>query len=264
MGPPRSQGQRRQRDVFSVRAPTRDSHAARVPASSTLAGEDERLVLWRWRQRCTERKRDRLLSARKRRMLARWLRRTANRAVDPHPVSRRRELLLCDRVAAVRGELLEIAALLEQRTQTPGLLPSCISDGCESPLCNPAVHVSELQATLYYLRSALAARALSTDARSDSPPAEPTAPQLRSTPDAAMSAHRSCKSSADADLASQRDAPPAGGTDNRASGRARPQVDQRLTQTGGDVMPGKARKSWHALHPIGRDQQLPKKDRYGL
>jgi hypothetical protein len=110
-------------------------------------------------------------------MLARWLRRTANRAVDPHPVSRRRELLLSDRGAAVRGELLDIAGMLE-RAKDPD--PRCVaelhrllSDGCESPLYNPDVHVSELHATLYYVRSELATSALSTEERSDSLPAEP-------------------------------------------------------------------------------------------
>lgn len=173
--------------MFSVRAPTSDSRAARVPASSTLAVEDERLVLWRWRQRRTERKRDRRVSPRTRRMLARWVRRTANRAVDPHPVSRRHELLLCDRVAAARGELLEIAGLLEHAVDPD---PRCVaelhrllSDGCESPLCNADVHVSELQATLYCIRSGLATRALSTQERSDSPPAELTGRRRRSPGD---------------------------------------------------------------------------------
>jgi hypothetical protein len=162
--------------VSTRRAPTRDSHPVRVPASSTLAVEDERFVLRRWRRRCTERKRGRPLSPRKRRMLARWLRRTVNRAVDPHPVRRRRELLLSDRVAAVRGELLKIAGLLE-RAKDPD--PRCVaelhgllSDGCESPLYNPDVHVSELHATLYYVRSGLATSALSTEERNDALPAE--------------------------------------------------------------------------------------------
>jgi hypothetical protein len=183
--------------VFSVRAPTRGSDAVCVPASSTLAVEDERLVLHLWRQRYIERKMGRRLSVRKRRMLTRRLRRTANRAVDAHPVSRRRELLLSDRVAAVRGELLEIAGLLERAKDTDPRsvadLYKLLSDGCDSPLCNPDIHVSELRATLYYVRSRLTTRALSTEERSDSPPAEPTGRPPRSTVHGAMSAHRSCK-----------------------------------------------------------------------
>jgi hypothetical protein len=163
-----------------------------------LAVEDERLVLHLWRQWYIERKMGRRVSPRKRRILTRWLRRTANHAVDPHPVSRPRELLLSDRVAAVRGELLEIAGMLE-RAKDPAdprsvaELHKLLSDGCESPLYNPEVHVSELQATLYEVRSGLATRALSTGERSDSPPAEPTGRPPRSTVDGATSAHRSCK-----------------------------------------------------------------------
>jgi hypothetical protein len=93
-------------------------------------------------------------------VLARWLRRTANRKFGRDPISRRRELLLCDRVAAVRTDLLELAVVLE-RQEDPD--PRCVaelrkllSDGCESPLYNPDVHVSELRATLYYVRSGFA------------------------------------------------------------------------------------------------------------
>ena len=162
-----------------------------------LAAEDERLVLHLWRQWNIERKMGRRVSPRKRRILTRWLRRTANHAVGPHPVSRPRELLLSDRVAAVRGELLEIAGMLE-RAKDPdprsvAELHKLLSDGCESPLYNPDVRVSELQATLYYVRSGLATRALSTEERSDSPPAEPTGRPPRSTADGAMSPRRSCK-----------------------------------------------------------------------
>jgi hypothetical protein len=97
--------------------------------------------------------------ARHRRMLAKWLRRTANRKYDLHPVCHRRELLLCDRIASVRSDLLEIAAMLES-THDPepmcvATLRNLLSNGCESPLCNPEVHISELRATLYYVRSQL-------------------------------------------------------------------------------------------------------------
>jgi hypothetical protein len=64
--------------------------------------------------------------------------------------------LLTDRIAAVRDELLELAVILEHGDD---LHPSWVvaihrllTDGCESPLYNRDVHISELRATLYYLR----------------------------------------------------------------------------------------------------------------
>jgi hypothetical protein len=79
-----------------------------------------------------------------------------------HDAARRRfEVLLHDRVAAVRTDLLEIAALLEHAVLPD---PACVadlrrlvSDGCGSPLYNRDVHPSELRATLYYVRARLAA-----------------------------------------------------------------------------------------------------------
>jgi hypothetical protein len=63
------------------------------------------------------------------------------------------------RAAAVRADLLEIAAALE-RTPTPD--PACIatlhkllSNGCNSPLYNPRIPMSELHATLDDVRSEL-------------------------------------------------------------------------------------------------------------
>ena len=104
-------------------------------------------------------KRSRKVSARKRQALVGTLRRLAAHTIDRDPRRRRFEVLLPDRVAAVRGDLLEVANLLET-TDAPD--PACVadlnrllSDGCQSPLYNPDVHVSELTATLYYARSAL-------------------------------------------------------------------------------------------------------------
>jgi hypothetical protein len=104
----------------------------------------------RWREYRAERKR---------RVLVQWLRRTANRALDTDPIRRQREALLHYRAAAVRADLLEIAAILE-RTQTPN--PACLatlnellSNGCDSPLYNPCIPVSELRATLDEIRSGL-------------------------------------------------------------------------------------------------------------
>jgi hypothetical protein len=104
-----------------------------------------------------ERRRERT-AARKRRVLARWLRRTANRP-PPDPIARCREPLLHHRAAAVRSELLEIATMLE-RTPDPdpaiiAQLHNLLANGCDSPLYNPDIHVSELRATVHYLRARL-------------------------------------------------------------------------------------------------------------
>ncbi|HTP22765.1 MAG TPA: hypothetical protein VMJ65_24380 [Solirubrobacteraceae bacterium] len=65
-------------------------------------------------------------------------------------------MLLSDRVAAVRTELLEIAVMLEGVDDLDATwirtVDKLLTDGCESPLYNPDIHISELQATLYYLR----------------------------------------------------------------------------------------------------------------
>jgi hypothetical protein len=64
--------------------------------------------------------------------------------------------LLTDRVAAVRDELLEVALIVEHRDDLDpsrmAALHRLLTDGCESPLYNRDVHISELRATLYYLR----------------------------------------------------------------------------------------------------------------
>jgi hypothetical protein len=66
--------------------------------------------------------------------------------------------LLQDRAAAVRDELLEIALMLEHADPIDASWVSAIhkllTDGCESPLYNRDIHISELRATLYYLRGA--------------------------------------------------------------------------------------------------------------
>jgi hypothetical protein len=62
------------------------------------------------------------------------------------------------RAAAVRTELLELAALLEQATDPD---PACVKEihellaNGDSPLYHPRVHVSELHAALYYIRAGL-------------------------------------------------------------------------------------------------------------
>jgi hypothetical protein len=96
---------------------------------------------------------------RERRVIVQWLRRTANRAHDPGPIRRRREALLHYRAAAVRTDLLEIAAALE-RAHDPdpaivATLHELLANGCGSPLYNQAIHVSELHATLHGVRNRL-------------------------------------------------------------------------------------------------------------
>jgi hypothetical protein len=96
---------------------------------------------------------------RERRVIVQWLRRTASRAHDTDPIRRHREALLHYRAAAVHTDLLEIAAMLE-RTQRPSreciaTLHELLANGCDSPLYNPNIHVSELHATLDHLRAAL-------------------------------------------------------------------------------------------------------------
>ncbi len=98
-------------------------------------------------------------AAHRRRVLVRWVRRTANRAPQPDPIARRLQPLLCYRAAAVRSELLEIAAILE-RAHYPdpasiAVLHKLLANGCDSPLYNPEIHVSELRATLYGVRAGL-------------------------------------------------------------------------------------------------------------
>jgi hypothetical protein len=114
-----------------------------TPASSRGAGE------WWCRRRAEHR----------RRVIVHWLRRTASRTEEPHPITRRRQPLLHYRAAVVQTELLEIAAALE-RAQNPApaavaTLHELLANGCDSPLYNADIHVSELHATLHYIRVAL-------------------------------------------------------------------------------------------------------------
>ena len=116
-------------------------------------------IIERWRERSAERQGRRLGSARSRRVHAQWLRRTANRANDPDPMRRRREALLHYRAAAVRSDLLELAAMLE-RTHHPD--PACmaalhalLANGCDSPLYNANIPVDELHTTIERVRAGL-------------------------------------------------------------------------------------------------------------
>jgi hypothetical protein len=129
------------------------------PAEAQTTTVEREGIASRWRAHHAERRQARLISPRNRRVLARWLRRTANRTTDPHPCARRREALLDYRAAAVRTELLEIAVLIEH-THDPSparvaALRNLLANGCDSPLYNPDIHISELYATLDYIRSGL-------------------------------------------------------------------------------------------------------------
>lgn len=114
-------------------------------------------VIRRWRERGAECRLARLLRPRKRRALARALRGTARDATERGSCLHS-NVLLRYRAAAVRTDLLEIAALLEQ---APDPDPGCVKEihrlltNGDSPLYHPGVHVSELYATLYYLRAGL-------------------------------------------------------------------------------------------------------------
>ena len=137
--------------------PTRGAETALAPAPATA--EQNRNILERWQARRAEHKQARLTSARNRRILAKWLRRTANRTHHPRPLTRTPEPLLQYRVSAVRTDLLEIAATLEH-TQRPDparvtALRDLLANGCDSPLYNADIHISELYATLDYIRSGL-------------------------------------------------------------------------------------------------------------
>jgi hypothetical protein len=144
---------------------TQPTHPASVahPAHAQTADALERppAILDRWQARRAERKKARLMSARNRRVLAKWLRRTANDAIDPNPIRRRYDVLLHYRAAAVRTDLLEIAALIE-RAGNPD--PDCVAAlrnllaNGDSPLYHPGVHVSELHETLSYIRTGLRTR----------------------------------------------------------------------------------------------------------
>ena len=97
------------------------------------------------------------ISPRTKRTLIDGLRSVARRS--RHEGRRRFEVLLSRRAAAVSGELLGLAALLDI-TDDPDpaaidALLGLLTDGCRSPLYNPAVQVSELYGTLLDVRRRL-------------------------------------------------------------------------------------------------------------
>lgn len=73
--------------------------------------------------------------------------------------ARRYEVLLCARAAAVRSDLLEVAATLERVTNPdPSTLTTLrwlLTDGCTSPLFHPDVPMADLVATLEMVQAEL-------------------------------------------------------------------------------------------------------------
>ena len=138
-------------------------HTGQLPlqAPTQTTYKTGREIIEQRRDRTAARKRTRLISARNRRVLAQWLRRTATHTQQPHPIARRSQTLLHYRVAAVHTELLEIAAMLEHAHHPdPAIVTevhNLLANGFDSPLYNPDIHISELQATLHYTRAGLRA-----------------------------------------------------------------------------------------------------------
>jgi hypothetical protein len=109
-------------------------------------------ALARWRARASERRKQRLLSSRRRSSLAA----SARRAAECKSSASRRTVLLQDRAAAVSDGLLEIALVLKHADDLDAswvfAIHKLLTDECESPLYNRDLHMSELRATLLYLR----------------------------------------------------------------------------------------------------------------
>jgi hypothetical protein len=138
---------------------TEPTHPTSIAEPTTDTVEPDASIRRRWHAHRSARAQARLTSARNRRILAQWLRRTANHNERLRPRTRTREALLDYRAAAVRTDLLEIAALLEH-TNNPdpasvAALQDLLANGCDSPLYNADIHISELHATLHYIRSSL-------------------------------------------------------------------------------------------------------------
>jgi hypothetical protein len=141
---------------------TTDTYPERVGPSASTQGQSiattSHGIVDRSRERLATRRHERLVSPRTRRRFAQWLRSTAREADDRNRIRRRHSVLLHYRAAAVRTDLLEIAALLEQ-AHNPDLecmvaVRELLRNG-ESPLYHPGVHVAELYATLASIRAGL-------------------------------------------------------------------------------------------------------------
>jgi hypothetical protein len=125
-------------------------------------------------ERRAARKQARLLSGRNRRRLVGWLRTICARGHEPDPIARRHSVLLHYRVAHSRTDMLWIAAALE-RTHNPD--PACLTllhnllanPTGDSPLYNPHVPASQLEAILQELRDGLDTQAADLDSLDPEP-----------------------------------------------------------------------------------------------
>jgi hypothetical protein len=127
------------------------AHVWRTPTHRSVELPHRDAVAWR--------RTGRVSSGRAVRSVVRQLRRIARSRPEPDPLRRHYVLHQQDRVAAVRDELLELAALIEQARDID---PECLvevrrllTSGCDSPLYNPDIHPSEMLAALYFMRSRL-------------------------------------------------------------------------------------------------------------
>jgi hypothetical protein len=106
-----------------------------------------------------ERRQAKLISARNRRHLTEWVRRITKLASDRDPIRRRHDVLLHYRAAAVRVEMLEIAAALERANEPDpecvAALHALLAHTGDSPLYDPKIPFSTLETTLDYIRSGL-------------------------------------------------------------------------------------------------------------
>jgi hypothetical protein len=109
----------------------------------------------------------RTVNDRTRRRLVASLRRAAKATCSSAGQGHRQILMLPDRLDAVRANLMMLAALLDQTgdpdAEAVRLLEKLLTDGCESPLYNRAVHVSELTATLFSATKRLSRRTPAQD-----------------------------------------------------------------------------------------------------
>jgi hypothetical protein len=114
-------------------------------------------IVQHWRKRSAKRKRARRVSARDRRVLAKWLRRTADHA---HATDSTLEEPLHYRAAAVRTELLELAAILEHAHDpdpaSVAALRDLLADSRGSPLYNPNIPAADLDGAAQRIRTGLA------------------------------------------------------------------------------------------------------------
>jgi hypothetical protein len=85
-------------------------------------------------------------------MIMHWLQRTANHTIEPHPIARRRQAVLPYRAAAPNSSRSPPSS---QRTPHPdpgclATLQQLLANGCDRPLYDPDIHISELRANLHH------------------------------------------------------------------------------------------------------------------